>query len=449
VTDVELVPERSHGDRVALAESYTDSELFCVSLGEGSQLYFAPLLGKCIVMSQVTGDPWALGADSPTLGQLRERGMVGAPPAKSGLGGEVEAANPVDPVGVILLLTDRCNLNCVYCYGSPVRTAARRMEWPVARAVVDYVMANARGHGVKCHVAFHGSGEPTLEVALIKQTVEYVRDKMADGPGADFSMVTNGTCSDDLVHWMGQNMASIQVSLDGPHDLHETQRPMRYGGESWARTVRALTILQHYDTKLLVKSTITANSASQLEEITAFLCEATELKRFHFGLVVPVPDVDERWGAPDSEVFLRQLKAARRIAWANGAEIVVSAAEEAFPKVRRRYCGVTMPNLAVTPEGEFTACYQVASTEDPRWGTYVYGGVDEHGGCVVDEGKKAAIAKLSPRTIGLCVDCFCRWQCDGDCLARLPGTSVESYDIRCRVNRALIRDSLLGGQVRA
>ena len=445
----ELVPERPKGDRVKLPQGYADAELFCVSTAEGSHLYFAPLLGKSIVASQVTGDPWAPSVDSPMLGQLQERGAIDPEPAQvdATVGATTEA--PTDPVGAILLLTDRCNLDCAYCYGRLARTAARRMHWATARAVADYVTENALRLDARCHIAFHGSGEPTLELELIKRVVDYVGGKMASSAGAEFSMVTNGTCSEETVDWMGQNMASIQVSLDGPRDLHETQRPMRNGSESWSKTVRALTILQQYGAEVLVKSTITAHSASRLEEIATFLSDATELKRFHFGLVVPVPGVDSRWGAPPAELFLRQLKSARKVARLKGARIVVSAAVEALPRVRRRYCGVTIPNLAVTPEGGFTACYQVTSSEDPRWNVYAYGKVEEDGRCTLDHARRAAISKMSPRARGLCADCFCRWQCDGDCLARLPGTVVESYDVRCRVNRALVRDALLGGQVTA
>lgn len=72
------------------------------------------------------------------------------------------------PVEATLLLTERCNLACSYCYAKASTERFEPMSRQVAKAAIDRVIENAKKHKNKtAEFRFLGGGEPTLEWELI------------------------------------------------------------------------------------------------------------------------------------------------------------------------------------------------------------------------------------------------------------------------------------------
>lgn len=110
-----------------------------------------------------------------------------------------------------LLLSHRCNLKCSYCYQHE-RTGPARMEWRTARAAVDLLLTNAPA---QCAVELSG-GEPTLEPALLRRCVKYLRSTTPPGFAVDCSLTTNGTLlGDDLLAFLADHDVRLDISFDG------------------------------------------------------------------------------------------------------------------------------------------------------------------------------------------------------------------------------------------
>lgn len=108
----------------------------------------------------------------------------------------------------VIMLTQRCNFRCTYCYQTH---AAVDQE----RAVVERIAASIRQHprpGTR--VVFHG-GEPLLRKELMRHAVSLLLDE-AGQPLCELSIVTNGSLIDDeTIELFCRYGFEVNVSFDG------------------------------------------------------------------------------------------------------------------------------------------------------------------------------------------------------------------------------------------
>lgn len=130
-------------------------------------------------------------------------------------------SNRDNPYQLSLLITERCNLRCSYCYCDKRRTAT--MSVGIARQAIDDAMATHADRPLRLLLM---GGEPFLEFGLVKEIVEYIRLKYPDRD-VFVKTVTNGT----LVHgevqqWLMDNrdLFHASLSLDGSRERHNRNR---------------------------------------------------------------------------------------------------------------------------------------------------------------------------------------------------------------------------------
>jgi sulfatase maturation enzyme AslB (radical SAM superfamily) len=64
--------------------------------------------------------------------------------------------------------TDKCNLNCVYCYPGDYKESYRVISSEFVISAIDYFLRDQSGPCNIDKVRFYALGEPTLEIDLIK-----------------------------------------------------------------------------------------------------------------------------------------------------------------------------------------------------------------------------------------------------------------------------------------
>jgi uncharacterized protein len=142
-----------------------------------------------------------------------------------------------------MTVSEQCNLRCRYCLHSSSRSwirphRDRAMNLNTALAAYRYF---AR-HSIDCEepaVSFYG-GEPLLQFELIQAVVKEARSD-ARGRRMRFVIDTNGTLLDDrIVEFLVQEKIHLQISLDGPAELHDRHRVTRQGRGSHARIMEGL-----------------------------------------------------------------------------------------------------------------------------------------------------------------------------------------------------------------
>jgi len=359
------------------------------------------------------------------------------------------AMKPFKPTGVIFLVTSFCNLRCVYCYASAAADR-RHVSLDAAKAAIRLAINNAIDMGEETvELTFHGGGEPTTMMPFIKQCVAYAHDVAQNRVAIASSIVTNGYLNDAQIQWLGENMYSIQISLDGPASIQNLQRPLANGGPTFERVVYAIRrFIDMGVPNILIKSTISRPITSRMPEIAQFLCETfPELSRFHFGPVLEFGRSRKTgFGEPDPIEFVRYGLMAQEVAASYGKHIIISAAQETFPHIRREFCGLTEPNFAITVDGHVSACYEILEENDPRSVEFHYGKF-ENGQFRFDSEKIAQLQRRQEKLAPKCHKCFARWQCAGDCQIRWYDEDTGNYDdkndFRCVVNRELVKHKLL------
>lgn len=140
------------------------------------------------------------------------------------------------PVLHIMVVTLRCNQVCVYCHASRAGMKATEtdMSIPTAERVVDMAMTSPSDTIV---LEFQG-GEPLANWEVVKHVVEYGSRKADEtGKRVMFSLVSNlSLMDDDKLAYLVKNRVQISTSLDGPKDLHDSNRHLA-GSSSYDKTV--------------------------------------------------------------------------------------------------------------------------------------------------------------------------------------------------------------------
>ncbi|MBQ2714707.1 MAG: radical SAM protein [Clostridia bacterium] len=122
--------------------------------------------------------------------------------------------------GLTLIVTERCDLSCIYCYEH--NKSARQMTFEEAKAIIDKELVNLDKY--QYSIEFFG-GEPFLNFELIEQVVDYVTSNYKGD--YYFFATTNGTqVHGQIQEWLRKHrdIFIAGLSLDGNKLAHDINR---------------------------------------------------------------------------------------------------------------------------------------------------------------------------------------------------------------------------------
>lgn len=126
----------------------------------------------------------------------------------------------MEPNHLAVYLSNRCNLQCRYCYVAVNQGEASWLGFDSIRRSVDAFVEAVPGPDRK--FTFLG-GEPFLNFGLLQRAVEYVRLKA--GPSAVLQTFTNGThLTRERLDWLDERRVFVTVSLDGDKETNDANR---------------------------------------------------------------------------------------------------------------------------------------------------------------------------------------------------------------------------------
>jgi len=175
---------------------------------------------------------------------------------------------------VDLCLTSACNLNCTYCFAGAGQRP-RFMKWETAKAAIDLTVQRALKDGrEEIEVAFQGDGEEFVAWPMMRKCTDYVRElTQRHGLGLRIWAITNGYLNSDMVKWVVGHLDSLAISLDGPPDIHDAQRPTRGGEGSSSRVIETVRRIDQLGGNYSLRATITRASVTRMGEIAAYVIE--------------------------------------------------------------------------------------------------------------------------------------------------------------------------------
>ena len=120
----------------------------------------------------------------------------------------------------IFVVTNQCNLNCVYCQANNGRRLYKAMTKDIAQKAVDIALSVPQR---ALSFEFQG-GEPLLNFPVIRFIIEYAEKNKGDKE-IQYSVVTNLTViTDEMISFFKERRVSISTSLDGDALLHNMNR---------------------------------------------------------------------------------------------------------------------------------------------------------------------------------------------------------------------------------
>lgn len=188
----------------------------------------------------------ALGEKHPLFAGLSAKGFVRNRLDFDGLTAKWRKKNSYLDSGPglhILVLTLKCNHQCLYCQAAAGGAAARDTDMTpaTARKCVDFAFKSSNP-GIT--IEFQG-GEPLLNWAALTAAVKHARSRAkAAGKELKLALVSNfSLMTEAKARFLMENEVSVCTSLDGPADLHNKNRVFS-GGNSYAATVKWLKYFQ-------------------------------------------------------------------------------------------------------------------------------------------------------------------------------------------------------------
>ncbi len=425
-----------------------EEDLFVIPVGEDRYYLYAPLRCSLAVINGASakavatylegGERSLNPAEASVIGTLKERGVIG---------GEIPdpPTFPDDyrflPYEVTLFPTSRCNLRCRYCYADAGRKSVE-MSWEIARAAIDLVSTNAGLLGSEIFsVGFHGGGEPTVAWSFIQQCVDHAHRRAGEkGLEARIFSATNGLLSTEQREYIAQNFESLTISLDGPEDLQDRNRPKIDGSGSHREVCQTLRHFDRLGFPYVVRSTITASTVHRMQEIVKWIGSQFKVTNLHMepawqcGRCITTGEIP-----PEDLDFIDNFRLAAEEGRRLGVNVYYSGAR--LDVLTSKFCGAAGDSFTVLPEGIATSCYEITETSDPRAAIFHYGHFNPQSRSFwFDHQRIDALQRLSVEYIDYCRDCFCKWHCAGDCLAKVFGSSgkaIHHGSLRCSLNRAL------------
>ena len=212
--------------------------------------------------------------------------------------GSLKASKNDPPSVLIFEVTEQCNLRCDYCINSGdyprERTySPKKMSTDTADKALEEIVPLMKDTSM---ISFYG-GEPLLNIDIINHIMKQAREKF-HSKGLMFSMTTNFFNGDRYIKEIVDNGMYVNLSLDGPPEVHDRFRKTESGNPTYSRIRSNLDKVEEYspgyvDSHFVMLST--CYDPADLEKIVRFF-DNEELFLIH------VSSVDKK-GRPEGTLF--------------------------------------------------------------------------------------------------------------------------------------------------
>jgi uncharacterized protein len=346
-----------------------------------------------------------------------------------------------EPTTAVLLMTNQCQLRCVYCYAGAGERPKEELSFSLAQTAIDTVAANAQKTGKEqFSISFHGGGEPVRAWRLLKACVEYARSKPVK---ADITLTSNGLWSPSQAEWIIANLNGISLSIDGGPETQNRQRPTLGGKATSAIAMRAAAALDKRKFPYGIRMTATAPWRNLVEDVR-FLCEHTSCQSIQVEPAFNVGRSGHAQPTPvEGQAFIESVLQSYEAAESYQRKFYYAGARIGW--VTDVFCSAPYNALIVAPSGDLMTCYEVTDRDHPMAELSTIGQIVD-GEVRWDMEKRRQLHRLMAERRAGCRGCFCYWSCAGNCYTRTFGPGLGGhmfYGELCKVTRVLMEKLLL------
>lgn len=259
-----------------------------------------------------------------------------------------------------LVLTDRCNLGCKYCFIEASFSkdyVCNDMSWEIAKDGID-IFSKQRDRSVKdCQIWFYG-GEPLLMSDLLFRCMDYLAEI---DPEVIPVMVSNGTLiSAELAQKLAQYpQLQLTISIDGPASMHDQMRIYKSGRKSHASVIKGVENLKKAKVKFAVSCTLAEHNVDHVVEVADWIAKEVGSDSIGMNLLVDTPKafVKEEYIRKANNGLIEFFKIARKEEiFENRILRKVNAFVSSTP--RWHDCAACGNQIVISPLGEIGICHE-------------------------------------------------------------------------------------------
>lgn len=328
-----------------------------------------------------------------------------------------------------IVLSNFCNLACVYCH-SDAGFSKDILSIDLVKIAIDKLVEDCISLGSKIvRLQFAGGGEPTIHFQLIKEIVDYLRKKCKEcGLLSNVVMPTNGVYPTEIAEEITTIFNGVSLSFDGPKEITDLHRPMKGGTSSFDMVMNTAKIFQRKSFPFAIRSTISNKTIEMAYNFFDFF--TTNFPGVQIGLEPLNPigrgaKLHNTIKSPSKKAFSNFLLEAYQKSLSSGFQFLNSAVGK-FNLLRAYYCmSIGQPAMTILPNGDVAACTRAGS---PNY--YHFGTISEKKGISLEKKSIERLKNSNVTNYKNCEKCFCKYNCGGGCLdLRLTG------NLRCTTVR--------------
>ncbi|MBP1631601.1 MAG: hypothetical protein H6Q15_2494 [Bacteroidetes bacterium] len=423
-----------------------NSELFILNHGENYILYL-PLKSVIVIVNEDTikllnaiSEGKNIDSEMEIVDKLIDLGVFEEPI----LPFDNEIFKPTD---VTFLPSFSCNLECLYCYSEGGEFITSKIPLKTAKKAIDIIIKNAiELNRTEITVGFHGGGEPMMvsNMPFIEGVIKYTEEKSKENNlKYTINAVTNGVDIDKFdPKWIKEKITRFNVSLDGPIDIQNHQRPRRgKNKDSYTPAIETIKFFEKNNIDYGIRTTITQYSVNRMSEIVEHFTKISSLKSFHFEPLFECGRCKtSKFTAPPYDEFIDNFKKANEIAKKLNVTLNYSGASDG--RISDKFCGGAGENFFVTPDSFVSTCLEACRTNEKESKPFLIGSFNKELNEFEFDQEKINILKSRKVTnMKSCADCFCKYSCAGDCLIKVFKNTGDLFDStnseRCNINTAI------------
>ena len=340
-------------------------------------------------------------------------------------------------IGGYFILTNSCNLNCVYCFAKRYRKQDRLVldeaKPLVLEIIKNSVLCRILGMpGFVPYFKFSGGGEPTLNFDTMCQITDFAKSLLSiNDLAAEFHLATNGQWNDPRINeWISNNITNLLFSVDGIEAINNTHRPRIDGKNGYGNVVTNLQRLDNSDINITFRMTVSNFSLPYLAESVSVFGDLG-VKNIQIEPLMPF-EVKKDLCEPDPVEFAKQYSAVKY----QHLDMNIFSSFDVFDQTDNSPCGHQAGNIvSLFPGGIISSCPEHALQDDEDY----FRGIIRDGKLSVTKQRDINFQYRFER----CEDCIVSFKCDL-CKSKIGLFTEKCYDTKylCVIYREIFKESL-------
>ena len=332
----------------------------------------------------------------------------------------------------IIHLTEKCNLNCTYCYEKKGNTD---ISFENIKNLIEYEIKQPS----KSTIIYFYGGEPLLKKDLIKQTISYIN---SNNNNTDFhyGITTNGTLlNDEFIKFMKENnFTTIAYSIDGNKETHNLNRKTVDYKETFNIVEKNAKKLLHNFDEVTAMPVVTKNNLSNLSKNIEYLID------LGFKYINIQFDYLQNWQDSDLPEIKNQYNKVAEIY----SKKILQECDIEIPLIDNKIksyimddydcneiCQLGVKTINVGTDGNFYPCMQFVNNQDFIIGNCKTG---------INIGARTNLIKNSKKENRICKNCSIKKRCKHTCSCKnyiLTGNINELSPVICETEKIFIEIS--------